>query len=100
MTEEQNSDAEKEMSKEEKEDLDMELGKKGEPLETEAGRESRLEHDSITPAEEGFMRGEEKAGDLEPKKEEEKKEEKEEESKEEKKEEEKKEEIKEEKKEE
>ncbi len=75
MTEDPKTDSEKEMSEEEKKELEMEQGERGEPLETEEGREHRLEHDSITPAEEGFMQGEEAAGDLEPKKEEKKEEE-------------------------
>ena len=75
MTEELSPEAKKEMSEEDKEELEMETGKKDEDLETDEGREAQLEDDEISPAEEGFMKGEEEATDLEKDSEEDKKEE-------------------------
>ncbi len=53
------------MSDEDKEKLEMETGEKDEDLETEEGREAQIDDDEISPAEEGFMQGEEQATNLE-----------------------------------
>tara|TARA_Y100000034_G_scaffold40026_2_gene49322 strand:- start:15117 stop:15347 length:231 start_codon:yes stop_codon:yes gene_type:complete len=76
MTEKYVDEGEKpEMSKKDKDELDMETAQKDEDLETETGREEQLEDDAITPAEQGFMKGEAEATDLEKDSEEDKKEE-------------------------
>ncbi len=74
MTEELSPEAKKEMSEEDKEELEMETGKKDEDLETDEGREAQLEDDAIDPGEEGFMKGEEQADDYSKDKEEKKEE--------------------------
>ena len=63
-----------EMSKKDKDELDMETAQKDEDLETQTGREEQLEDDAITPAEQGFMQGETEADDYSKDKEEEKEE--------------------------